>query len=55
MQYWGVRMRFENREVLYLFSSRFQAEYYLIMIPAFMVSKNRMVRGIKSARLIPIL
>jgi hypothetical protein len=48
-------MKFKSREVIYIFGSRFQAEYYLAMIPIFMVSENKMVDGIKSARLIPIL
>lgn len=55
MQYWGVRMRFRDREVVMLFGSHFQAEYFIALIPQMMVSKNPMVKGVISARLVPIL
>lgn len=55
MLYWGVRMRFEGQEIVYIFETKLQAEYYLHLIPRLMVDGNKMVDGIKSARLVPII
>lgn len=54
MQLWGVRAKFEGREIVFAFEHKIQAEYFLILIPQLMVDGNAMVDGIKSARLVPI-
>lgn len=54
MEIWGVRAKFKDREEVWMAGSRFQAEYLIFNIPMLMVSDNKLVRGIVSARIVLI-
>lgn len=55
MGLWGVRLKFSNNsEKVLVLGSRLQAEFYIHMIPMLMVSNNKEVEGVISARIVSI-
>lgn len=54
MGLWGVRLKFDDREEVLVLGSRFQAEFYIHMIPQLMVWEVQEVIGCRSARIVPV-